>query len=53
MVGRGVARGAGMQARVTLVLIIAYYFIGFPIGIPLMFLTSARLFGEYQFVIKI
>ena len=44
-VTRGAIRGAGKQKLGTIVVIITYYFIGLPFGIPLMFKTPLKLYG--------
>ena len=44
-IGRAVLRGTGMQKIGTIFVIITYYCIALPIGLPLMFLTKYELYG--------
>ena len=44
-VGAGIIRGSGRQALGTIIMFVSYYFVAWPVGIPLMFATSLGLAG--------
>ena len=43
--GVGIIRGTGRQALGTVIILFSYYFVAWPVGIPLMFATHLGLFG--------
>jgi hypothetical protein len=45
-VGGGILRGSGRQVLCACISLVAYYFVGLPMGIPLMFLTSIETAGR-------
>ncbi|XP_064636912.1 multidrug and toxin extrusion protein 1-like isoform X2 [Lineus longissimus] len=46
-VGQGILRGSGRQLTCAFITLVAFYLIGLPMGIPLMFLTSIETAGYW------